>query len=165
MDHRNTMIQHFDDPARRPVSTSPLEHPQHARFGKPYKKVIVPKLLASLNQAECMFNGSSFTKHCAHTTVFFFGQVNRTSHSFCLKSTASENVLNMDFHKWLRIVFSAFSINLHFISRHLLALFAQNSNDIHTSTACQCYQQHFHRTWTCILSTIVFSSVKYYVMA
>src|SRR5579859_653241 len=118
-----------------------------------------------LHNAEGMDQACCLSKHGSCPTVSLFRKMDSSYHCFWLHVMASDDMLNGngDKHHW--VLFCAYARYTHFVGSHRYAFLAQNGDDVHSGTACQANEQHFHRAKALILPSALCGCVKGDMMA
>ncbi len=80
---------------------------------------------------------SHLPEHRTCSAIPLLGELNGSCHRVWLEVVPSDDVLDGNLDKHHRVLFGAHTPDIHFVAGHLLALLAQNRDDIHPGTACQ----------------------------
>src|SRR5579875_3816790 len=101
-----------------------------------------------------------FTEHGAGTAVFLLSQFDSALYRMRLNAMTGKDMFNGNFYKHPGVFLCTLTMYVYFIGCDLLAFLAQDGENIHSGTGCQRHQQHFHWTWSFVLSAVMFSSIK-----
>src|SRR6266496_1844376 len=93
--------------------------------------------LGSINNAEGMGYVSDLPEHRTRPAVPFLRKLNGPCYRFWLNVVPGDNMHNVDLDKHHRVIFYPYTHDMHSITGHLLALLAQNRDDIHPGTDSQ----------------------------